>query len=232
MDIKEELIYGKGWVLVDVDKPESLDRLCQSFIHEANKIVGNDSILNINDFIDYLLTLNDSEANTLKLKLIFIKDLALNLQKSFIESTIKLTGHEIFLQRRSHVMFNIPGHTQPSMQHIDGMSGISPYAYIIWAPLHDITDDSGIYALDQHSSMKIMNEEKQNGYVMGNAVHDYQFEPLQMPYGKAIIFNPFVLHGSIPHKGGLPRIGITNRFQSRLYPLFLRDSDFFTPCNI
>ena len=42
------------------------------------------------------------------------------------------------------------------------ISGVSPFTYIIWAPLHEINDEGGAYHFNLKTSLKIMKEEEKN----------------------------------------------------------------------
>ena len=44
---------------------------------------------------------------------------------------------------------------------------MSPYTYVIWAPLHDLDDNGGVYYIDLDRSSQIMKEEEQTGVVNG-----------------------------------------------------------------
>ena len=39
--------------------------------------------------------------------------------------------------------------------HYEMISGISPHAYILWAPLHDLEDDGGAYHMTLSNLLKL-----------------------------------------------------------------------------
>ena len=63
---------------------------------------------------------------------------------SFKNLIKKLCGKKLFIQRRAHTTINAPGDDQAKqVAHYEMISGISPFTYIIWVPLHDIDDEVG-----------------------------------------------------------------------------------------
>ena len=79
-----------------------------------------------------------------------------------------LCGKDLFIQRRAHTTINVPGneHTK-QWTHYEMISGISPFSYIFWAPLHDLDDDGGAYHIDLKTSLRIMKKEEKEGLVNG-----------------------------------------------------------------
>ena len=190
-----------------------------------------------------------SEAEVIKLRGIPLDGVLVAMLKAFKTSIAEISGNNLFVQRRPFLMFNVPNlnteNTEederhvPSMSHIDAMSGISPHTMILWAPLHDLDDDTGVWIIDQHRSMHLLNKEKTAGRVMGKNILDINspdmrghlvFAPLA--FGEAVIFNGFCLHGSISNTTERSRVCVNFRFQSRDERLFLKSSEFFTPYDL
>ena len=116
---------------------------------------------------------------------------------------------------------NLPGDGQAKQwPHYELMSGISPFTYVIWAPLHDLEEKSGVYYINLKEFFK-NNEKEEDGLVNGPSVLNMMHDglPLPLKYGQAVIFNPFVLHGNIKFESKLARIACTVRFQSSHKPL-------------
>ena len=69
------------------------------------------------------------------------------------------------------------------------------------------------------------------GCVMGDDVLALykDIKPARLKLGEAVIFNPYAMHGAVAHDNRLSRIGLSTRFQSRKYPLFIRNSEFYYP---
>ena len=91
--------------------------------------------------------------------------------KSFPNLIKELCGKELFVQRRAHTTINVPGKNQAKqVAHYEMISGVSPFTYVIWAPLHEIDDEGGAYHFDLKTSLKIMKEEEKKGLVNGPRV--------------------------------------------------------------
>ena len=140
-----------------------------------------------------------------------------------------LCGKELFIQRRAHTIINVPG-SEHSKQwtHYEMMSGISPFTYVIWAPLHDLEDDGGAYHIDQKTSLEVMKKEQEAGLVNGPIVLNMmeKQKPARLKFGQVVVFNPFVLHGNVPFNSDLARIACNARFQSYNRPLLQKNSDY------
>ena len=108
------------------------------------------------------------------------------------------------------------------------ISGISPFSYVLWAPLHDLEDDGGTYHIDQKTSVKVMKKEEEVGLINGPAVFKMmqKQKPVRLKFGQALVFNPFVLHGNVPFNSDLARIACNTRFQSYNKPLLQKNSDY------
>ena len=142
---------------------------------------------------------------------------------------IKLCGRHLFIQRRAHTTINAPGDDQAKqVAHYEMISGISPFTYIIWAPLHDIDDEGGAYHVDLKESLSIMKKEEKKGLVSGPDVLNFMGNkpPPKIKFGQAIIFNPFVIHGNIPFRSDYARIACNVRFQSSKMPLLQKNTDY------
>jgi hypothetical protein len=166
--------------------------------------------------------------------------------KAFKNSIVEISGSNLFVQRSAFLTVNVSNKADakgnrrrvPSVPHIEAMCGISPHTMSLWAPLHDIDDDTGIWLIDQHQSIDLLNKEKTVGRVMGENILDINSSGMRnltfirLVFGEAIIFNPFCLHGSVSNMTDLTRICVNLRFQSQSERLFLKSSEFFTPYDL
>ena len=122
-----------------------------------------------------------------------------------------------------------PGDDQAKqVAHYEMISGISPFAYILWAPLHDLEDDGGAYHIELKQSIDLMKKGEADGLVSGPEVLNFMEnkKPPRMKFGQAIIFNPFVIHGNIPFNSQLARIACNVRFQSFKKPLLQKNAEY------
>ena len=44
------------------------------------------------------------------------------------------------------------------------MSGISPYTFVLWAPLHDMDDEGGVYYYSKDKSFEVIKKEQKKGW--------------------------------------------------------------------
>jgi hypothetical protein len=109
------------------------------------------------------------------------------------------------------------------------MSGISPFTFVLWAPLHDIDDGSGLFYLNSAESLYFMRNEIERGLVNSPYLYDNlgSRTAVKVNYGEVIIFNPFVIHGNVPFQGTMGRIACSIRVQNAMKPLMQRNTDFF-----
>ncbi len=176
------------------------------------------------------MTMSKSEINNVMVGLLSFNQASEMMLKSCRNIVKKLSGDEVFLQRRANTIFNIPGKEQRRQwPHYELMSGVSPFTYIIWAPFHDLDDDGGVFYIDQTKSLKTIKKEHKQGLVNGPLIlkNHYDEKPAKLKYGEVIIFNPFILHGNINFTSSMARIACSIRFQSIKKPLMQKNTDFY-----
>ena len=234
MEVLEEIIFAKGYCLVDTNNIGALRDIQEQLINLVCKHKKLQEVADIEGLREKLKSLSGNEINHVMLSLLSFTSLSSMLVEAFSDTVVKLAGEKLFLQRRSHVMFNVSGFKDNAVApHIDGMSGVSPFTFILWTPAHEIDDESGIWLWDQERTMKCLQEESEKKTVMGDyLLSTTEKEPIRLKFGEAVIFNPFVLHGSLAHNNSLSRIGFSCRFQSQNHPLFIRNSEFYYPYHL
>ena len=161
--------------------------------------------------------------------LTFNKNLSEMMINSFPNLIENLCGKELFIQRRAHTTINVPGDDQAKqVAHYEMISGISPFAYILWAPLHDLEDDGGAYHIELKKSIDLMKKEEADGLVSGPEVLNFMEnkKPPRLKFGQAIIFNPFVIDGNVPFNSEFARIACNVRFQSFKKPLLQKNTEY------
>ena len=72
----------------------------------------------------------------------------------------KIMWKRIIYTTKGTYYVNVPGADRRNSGLIEMISGLSPFSYIIWAPLHDLDDDGGIYYINQKISENIMKKRK------------------------------------------------------------------------
>ena len=232
MDLYEELVDGPGYAVCSIENMQLFKKLRDSFLDKIN--ITTESEKDINMVRKTMIKMCLAEINKLRTNLLTFTDLSdmmINSCPSLIET---LCGKELFIQRRAITIINVPSkeHSKHSpsriWNHYELKSGISPFTWTLWAPLHDLEDEGGIYCFDQKKSLEVLKEEQLAGLVNGPAVLSMmkQQKPSRLKFGQAVIFNPFVLHGNIAFNSKFSRIACSVRFQSYNKPLLQKNSDF------
>ena len=227
MDFCKELISGPGYAVCPIENIQLFKKLRDSFVDKMN--ISTKSEKNINTARKTIAKMSKAEINRTMINLLKFTDLSDMMINSCPNLVETLCGKELFIQRRAHTIINVPG-TKHSKQwtHYEMMSGISPFTYVLWAPLHDIEDDGGTYHIDQKTSLKVMKKEEEDGLVNGPTVFNMMEnqKPARLKFGQVVVFNPFVLHGNVPFNSDFARIACNVRFQSYKKPLLQKNSDY------
>ena len=220
-------MHGQGYAVIPIENMKTFMKLRDSFIERIN--ISNGSEKNIDFVRKAMAKMSKAEINRSMidlLKFTNLSEMIINSCPKLIES---LCGKELFIQRRATIIMNVPGEGQAKQwPHYELMSGISPFTYVIWAPFHDLEDQSGAYYINQKESLEVMKKEQAAGLVNGPTVLNMMQnqKPTPLKFGQAIIFNPFVLHGNVTFNSKFARIASGVRFQSYDKPLLQKNSDY------
>ena len=217
-----------GYAICSIENMKIFKKLRDSFL--KNLKLPNKYKKNINYARVQISKMSKAEINRSMINfLTFNKNLSEMMINSCPKLIKDLCGKDLFIQRRAHTTINVPGNEHAKQwTHYEMISGISPFTYIFWAPLHDLDDDGGAYHIDLKTSLRIMKKEEKEGLVNGPRVLEMMGlkKPPRLKFGQAIIFNPFVLHGNIPFQSGFARIACNVRFQSCNKPLLQKNTDY------
>ena len=220
-------MHGQGYAVIPIENMKTFIKLRDSFIERIN--ISNGSEKNIDFVRKAIAKMSKAEINTSMIDLLKFTNLSEMIINSCPKLVESLCGKELFIQRRATIIMNVPGEEQAKQwPHYELMSGISPFTYVIWAPLHDLEDQSGAYYINQKESLKVMKKEQAAGLVNGPTVLNMMQnqKPTPLKFGQAIIFNPFVLHGNVTFNSKFARIAYSVRFQSNNKPLLQKNSDY------
>ena len=220
-------MHGQGYAVIPIENMKTFIKLRDSFIERIN--ISNGSEKNIDFVRKAMAKMSKAEINRSMIDILKFTNLSEMIINSFPKLIESLCGKELFIQRRATIIMNVPGEGQAKQwPHYELMSGISPFAYVIWAPLHDLEDMSGAYYIDRKESLEIMKKEQAAGLVNGPTVLNMMQnqKPTPLKFGQAIIFNPFVLHGNVTFNSKFARIAYSVRFQSNNKPLLQKNSDY------
>ena len=220
-------MHGQGYAVIPIENMKAFIKLRDSFIERIN--ISNGSEKNIDFVRKAMAKMSKAEINRSMIDLLKFTNLSEMIINSCPKLVESLCGKELFIQRRATIIMNVPGEGQAKQwPHYELMSGISPFTYVIWAPLHDLEDKSGAYYIDRKESLEIMKKEQAAGLVNGPTVLNMMQnqKPTPLKFGQAIIFNPFVLHGNVTFNSKFARIASGVRFQSYNKPLLQKNSDY------
>ena len=227
MDIYKELMHGQGYAVIPIENMKTFMKLRDTFIERIN--ISNGSEKNIDFVRKAMAKMSKAEINRSMIDLLKFTNLSEMIINSCPKLVESLCGKELFIQRRATIIMNVPGEGQAKQwPHYELMSGISPFTYVIWAPFHDLEDQSGAYYINQKESLEVMKKEQAAGLVNGPTVLNMMQnqKPTPLKFGQAIIFNPFVLHGNVTFNSKFARIAYSVRFQSNNKPLLQKNSDY------
>ena len=220
-------MHGQGYAVIPIENMKTFIKLRDSFIERIN--ISNGSEKNIDFVRKAMAKMSKAEINRSMIDLLKFTNLSEMIINSCPKLVESLCGKELFIQRRATIIMNVPGEGQAKQwPHYELMSGISPFTYVIWAPFHDLEDQSGAYYINQKESLEVMKKEQAAGLVNGPTVLNMMQnqKPTPLKFGQAIIFNPFVLHGNVTFNSKFARIAYSVRFQSNNKPLLQKNSDY------
>ena len=226
MDLCKELVNGSGYAVRPIENMQLFKKLRDSFVEKMN--ISTESKKNINVVRKAMAKMSKAEINRSMINLLTLTNLSemmINSCPSLVET---LCGKELFIQRRAQTVVNVPGKDHSKQwPHYEMISGVSPFTYVLWAPLHDLEDGGGIYYIDQKESLEILKKEQAAGLVNGPTVLNMmeKQKPPRLKFGQAIVFNPFVLHGNVTFNSKFARIACSVRFQSYNKPLLQQNSN-------
>ena len=227
MKLYNELVNGYGYSVFSIKNMHILENLRKEFVDRIFN--SNNSNKNISDVRRLFAQMSKAEINKSMVSLLSFTNLSEMMIDACSDIVEELCGKELFIQRRAHTIINVPGEGQAKQwTHYELMSGISPYTYVIWTPLHDLDDNGGVYYIYLDRSSQIMKEEEKTGVVNGKRVlnlMEHQ-KPTKLKFGEAIIFNPFVLHGNFSFESNFSRVSCNVRFQSINKPLLQKNTDY------
>ncbi len=226
MSIKNEIIYGNGFVVTKIPDLKKFKFLRDSFVKKMN-IKGDNKILKLRKM---LASMKNHEINKAMVKLLSFSEASEIMIESCSEIIKDLCGKKLLIQRRANTIFNLPGEEQRRQwPHYELMSGISPFTFVLWAPFHDLDDDGGVYYVPQKKSFETIKLEHSKGLVNGPIILNKisNFKPTKLKFGEVILFNPFILHGNVSFNSKLARIACSVRFQSSSKPIMQKNTDFF-----
>jgi hypothetical protein len=221
----KELFDTQGWAVIPADNRELLQNLPLRFLEELRK-----KELDFKDIQDFRLRageLSDAKINHIRNSPLY--NFSSLLIETFFSNVMEIAGtRRLFLQRVPHINVNIrERRNSVTMSHIELSSGHSPYTTVLWIPLHDIDDDSGLFCMNKTDSISFSLENNALKKPYDEVNVRSRIPPIKIGFGNAIIFNSYVLHGALPHTSSLARVSLDIRFQNCEKSLFEKDIEYF-----
>ena len=215
-----------GFLIVDVESNESLNEIRHTVVDSASSYLGV-SVSNDAKFLNEFHTgVTVSELNDIRLHLIN----SLNAEKWFrkhywtlVRSHLEmLVGNELAMQLRINLSIQLPGDDSSLLPvHSDVWSGDSPFEVVAWLPLVDCYGTKSMFILPPENSQELSAEFSQHARKSSEELFQY-IEPyvswIQIPYGKALIFNQNLPHGNRINQESETRWSLNCRFKSVFSP--------------
>ena len=234
--LKKDL-KDKGWSIIESKDLGSINKISKNFINDLKKnkeigdLLNKEKIFDIDSLRIFTSQLDDSLLNFIRR--LYLNKCSENILKSFSSVLVPLFGKKLLIQKFPQIQVHVGyRHSTKTYPHCEMMAAHSPFTYNVWLPFHDIIDNSGIFLIDDELSVKLCDKEiKKNIKSREQLLLEHQIFP-KIKYGQALIFNPFVYHGSIYYEKNRSRISVDVRFQKFSNPLLQKYNDFFKTLNL
>ena len=105
MDISKQLKTGPGYAVFKIENMRSFDKIRNSFI---KKIFNKNSVKNIDALRRSFTKMNKAQINNTMIKLLSFTNLSEMIVSSCPKLINKLCGKNLFIQRRAHIILNVP----------------------------------------------------------------------------------------------------------------------------
>ena len=229
-------LKSKGWSIIKSQNVNDIELLSKNFLQELKKnkklnLFITKNVKSINSLRKIVSKLDDNILNLIRR--LYLNKFSTNILKAFSQDLIPIFGKKLLVQKYPQIQIHVGfKNSTKTFPHYEMMAGHSPFTYNIWLPFHDIIDKSGIFLIDDKLSVNLCDKEIKNNI---NNREKFLFNKMFFPkikFGEALVFNPFVYHGSIHHKNKSSRISLDVRLQRLDRPLFQKYNDFFTTLNL
>lgn len=231
MSNHKENLKKRGWSILKAKNSSDIKKLFENFKQhiQVNNLLSLSIKKKIKDVKSIRKIANKLEDNTLNsIRKMYLNNFSEKIIKIFSHELSPIFGKKLLIQRYPQIQMHVGfKHSTKTFPHAEIMAAHSPYTYNIWLPFHDIIDKSGLFLIDDKSSVKLCDKEiKENITNREKLISKKMFFP-KLKFGEALIFNPFCYHGSVYHENSYSRFSLDFRFQSQNKPLFQRYIDFF-----
>ena len=152
-----------GWSIIKSKDPKLIKQLFEIFKNQIKKNTDlNKDIKNkIKDIKSTRTMTNKLEDNTLNsIRKIYLENFSKKIVNIFSHELKPIFGKKLLIQRYPQIQIHVGfKHSTKTFPHCEMMAAHSPYTYNIWMPFHDIIDNSGIFLIDDVTSVKLCDKE-------------------------------------------------------------------------
>jgi sporadic carbohydrate cluster 2OG-Fe(II) oxygenase len=137
-------------------------------------------------------------------------------------SMYEVVGTELASNKMVNFSIQMPNDNTSILPiHSDMFSGESPFQINLWVPLTDAKDTNSMFIFNPSFSKQVCSQlsyyEKAGlNQLMDSNKSEYQF--LNVPYGKALIFTPTCLHGNVLNTSNKTRMSFNCRYKNLFSP--------------
>lgn len=217
----------KGYCIKDVDNFDLLEKMRSEIIRIACNFLkvsqpGSDS-----DFLNNIhKILKPADINALRLHIFHELNNQTWLRPSYYflcKSSLELiVGNELVMQNKVNLSIQMPQDTSSLLGiHSDIYSGESPFEVVQWVPLVDVFESKSMFILPYKKTMVAQKElttlERPS---MEEIYSRYKKDLvwLDIPFGKALLFNPNCYHGNVVNETLTSRWSFNSRFKGLFSP--------------
>ena len=233
--------FEKGYAVIEADEPLHLENLRKeifSITKEVFQLPDAEPEAGFNNFHKNLKAMSLGELNKLKIDLIQRITLSCNTSelvfKAFERSITMILGPDILAQKGCNLVLQPPLDPNPSELHRDTPAN-SPYELVVWVPLVKAYATKTMYILTADDTKKAFD------FLEKSPMEWDEFERksktlskvANVDFGKALIFNASLLHGSEINSENETRVSLNIRYKNLFSPSgFKNQLHFFKPIKI
>jgi sporadic carbohydrate cluster 2OG-Fe(II) oxygenase len=157
-----------------------------------------------------------------------------HLAKPLLDSLI---GNELAMQNKVNLSIQMPDDaTSVLPAHSDVWSAETPFEAVMWLPLVDAFETKAMFLLPPEANREVRARVNAHGNTPAKfdlyAEFKDQFKFIAVPFGKALIFSPILLHGNILNETEETRWSLNCRFTGLFSPYSSSDKtlgNFYLP---
>ena len=233
--------FKDGYTIISAVNMNSLNELRQKIhklICEEFKIDGDDIEVVLNGFHKRISSYSPGEFNKKRVSLIqrisSEVDASGLILSAFENDIVRILGPDILAQKGCNLVLQPPHDPNPSELHRDTPAN-SPYELVVWVPLVNAYATKAMYILSAEDTKSAFE------YLEKFPLEWDKFEKNckslskvgKVEYGKALIFNASLLHGSEINCEDETRVSLNIRYKNLFSPSgFKNQLQYFKPIKI